>query len=296
MSDAAVAKGAKWYEPTGWPRWVRWAAVAPLSLLAAIAIYFIYAIINGIASELPSSITSLFAIAIGVYVYVGVGRVIAPAFSKLVGFTLATTALTFIGWFLGNVVANAPHGIPQWYAVLVGLAAMGAALGGAFADIPDRVPHEREVYAWLPGALRWVLFIPIAVTLAVAVCFVLAVPLALMSLNSDVVRLINTPLATATFIAVCAAVVPKAKNVVGIIFAVLLGLLALVQLFSGIDRGAAVQIFASLAHKGRDEIAWSMTPWYQTLTGLGMLAGCCIGMVGSVQAEKTRKATEAASQ
>jgi hypothetical protein len=288
MSDAAYS-ARQWYDPSGWPRWVRWLLVGPVSLLAAVAIFFLYNIINAVASEVPTALTSLFAIAIGTYAFVGIGRVIAPAFSRLVGYVLATTALTLVGYYLGNIVVSGAQETPTWYAILVGLVAMCSAIAAAVTDIPDANPDEREVYAWMPSVLRWILFLPIALVLAGLACLALGVPLFFMHFSTDVVQLLNTPLAIATLIAVAAAVTPAWKNFVGVTIAALIAVVSFSQLLAGADRSLALQLIAALTHRRAQEFGWSMTPWYETLSGLSGLAGCVIGAIGAVQAEGRRK-------
>jgi len=288
MNDVALLESIKWYDPNHWPHWVRWGALIPLSTVAGIIVYFIYTILNGLAWFIPSSITSLIAVGIGFYEYVRIGRIVAPAFSRLVGFTLAATALVLVGWFLGNVIVQAPNGMPQWYTILVGLIGIGATIGGISADVETKNSNNCEMYARLPTLLRWLLFLPISIALMLASCIAFAIPLAFM-LNPDALRLASDPISVATFIGVSAAVVPRGKNFVGIAFAVLIGIFAAGQLFAGLDRGEADHIFASFLHNGAYEIVWGMSPWYQTLTGLGMMAGCIIGATGAIQAEESRK-------
>lgn len=285
---------AKWYDPAIWPRWVRWCATVIVPLLVAIVVYVVYDIVNNIVPMVPSAVTSLFAALIAAYAYVVSGRIIAPSSRRFIGYTLALIALIFVGYFIGVIVTKPTSSMPAWYGVLFGLVGAAGAVFGAFIEMPDRDAARREFYAFLPTPLRWALFLPIAIVLSFLVDFALGIPLALMHLNSEVIKLVNTPLSMAVFIGVAAAVAPRAKGLVGVTLGAIFTAIALIGLFITADRPLAAQIISHALHRNPDDFVWSTSVWYQTLSFTSVLLASVIAAWGSVDAERQRKVDAAA--
>lgn len=270
-------KAIKWYDPEGWPRWLRWCLALPLSLLAAVIVYFIYNIVNSFSSEIPTALTGLLAIVVGSAAFVLCGRHVAPGFNRYVGYTFAAALLSAAGYLAGMILTQGSGALPKWYAVLIPIAAAFGALYACFADMPDLHDHEgKEVYSWMPGPLRWLAFIPIALVLSVVVNFALGLPFAFLNLSSDIVKLVNTPITAATFIGVAAAVAPSHKKVVAVTLSVLIAIFAVGLLFSALDRPLTVQIISRLTHTDPSILRFYMSVWYQIMSSISTLAGLLI--------------------
>jgi hypothetical protein len=270
------------WDPEGWPRWLRWCLALPLSLLAAVIVYFIYYIANSIFPDMPSAVTGLLAILIGSTAFVLCGRYVAPAFNRYVGYTQGLALLTFAGYLLGMVLTQGSGSLPKWYALLMPIAGGVGALYACFADLPELGDHAgKEVYSWMPDPLRWLAFIPIALILAMAVCFALALPLAFLRIHSDIIKLVNTPISAAVFVGVAAAVAPSHKKTVAITLGSFIALFAVGLFLSALDRPLTVQIISQFTHTNPSILGFYMSVWYQIMSSTSALAGALIAVLST---------------
>jgi hypothetical protein len=282
----------KWYDPTGWPEPVRWVALVPLPVGAAIVAFVIYSVVNGIFPDMPSALTGLLAVVVAASAYVGLSRLLAPSFDRLIGVVQVGAVCLFAAYMVAKAVLEpARNGSPTWYTILFGVAAIGGAVYGSSVALEGSAAAvRREVYAWMPAPLRWVLFIPIALLLAVLSAAAFGLLLYALHVSADAAKLVNTILMSAIFIGVASAVAPCGKNVVGIVFALIFGFFAVFQILAGAFRPVAAQMIAGYFHKDLADVAFDSPVWYQLLTGFGLLAGAVVGALGAVRAERDRRA------
>lgn len=282
-----------WYDPEGWPRWLRWCLALPLSLLVAVIVYFVYYIVNSILPDVPTAVTGLLAVLIGSSAFVTCGRYIAPAFDRYVGYTLGVALLTFAGYDMGMILTQGSTSLPKWYAVLVPIAAAVGALYACFADLRELrgQPPGREIYSWMPAPIRWLVFLPLAVTVALIVCFALALPLAFLGISSEAIKLVNTPISAAVFISVAAAVVPMYKKPIAIALGSVIGLYSLTLFLSALDRPLTLQIVAQTTHTYPSTFGFYMSPWYQILSSLSALSGVVIAILATSKVKMTEPAS-----
>jgi hypothetical protein len=290
--------GVTWYDPQGWTRWLRWLLALPLSLLAAVIIYFVYYIANSFFPDMPTAVTGLLAVLIGSTTFVLCGRYVAPSFDRYVGYTLGVALLVFAGYVLGMILTQGSGSSPKWYALLMPVAAAVGALYACFADLSERRDHSgSEMFSWMPGPLRWLTFIPVALFLAVAACFALGLPLASLRINEDVIRLVNTPILIAVFIGVAAAVAPSHKKAVAITLGLLIALFSIVLFLSALDRPLTVQIvpriirvldpgFFERTHFDPSSLTFAMSVWYQIMSSTSALAGVLIAILATSEVAK----------
>jgi hypothetical protein len=278
---------APWYDPEGWPRWLRWCLALPLSLLAAVIVYFIYNIANSFFPDMPTAVTSLLAVLIGSTAFVLCGRYVAPGFHRYVGYTIGVAVVTFAGYAMGMILTQGSGSQPKWYALLVPIAAAVGALYGCFAGLPDLRDHAgKEVYSWMPGPLRWLALVPVALVLTVAVCFALGLPLAFLRIDLDIIKLVNTPIAAAVFVGVAAAVAPSHKKLVAMTLGSFIGLFAVGLFLSALDRPLTVQILSQFTHADPSTLGFSMSVWYQIMSSTSALAGALTAVLATAGVPK----------
>lgn len=248
-----------------WPRWLRWLLVIPLALLAATVVFLVYGLVSRLVPGLSLEL-GLPAVAIGSAAFVYGGRIVAPNFNRQAGGVLAVVVLGY-ACYSALVLIETASAVPQWYAVIMPIAAAAGAVYACFARLPVATAFAgNPAFAWMPNLLRAVAFLPIAAFLAVAACFVFGTLLALLRIDADPIRLAVTPIAVAVFVAAATAVAPSRKRIVAAVLGALTAV-AVVALFSStLHRTLVVQASSSLAAQQANGAAFHVSIGYQLIS------------------------------
>ncbi len=125
---------------------------------------------------------------------------LAPRFRRSVRYTLTTGVLTAAVYYV--VIASVEGAAAR--------PAYAAARGGASES-------GNEIFGWMPGALRWLAFIPAAFVLSLLAGYAIGLPLSLLPINTQqLVPLVTTTVFTAAFIGVAEAVAPRDQKIVAL--------------------------------------------------------------------------------
>ncbi|MBV8343756.1 MAG: hypothetical protein JO190_02055 [Candidatus Eremiobacteraeota bacterium] len=261
-----------------WPTWLRWCLAGPLSVLPVAVVYLVYDAVNRFAPGVVSEIAGVFAAGIGSAAFVYCGSTIAPRFAEYVRYTLAT-AVIITAIYAVVLASLAGFGMPPvWYVVLAGLAAAGGVVWASAAGRRDAIESSAEMFDWMPDILRWLAFVPAAVVLSLLAGYALGLPLLLLRFHAELVPLVTTPVVTAALAGVAAAMAPRYKKMVALIFGGLIALLVILLLWAALVRTVNQQMLPLYVYQKPNERGLLTTVWYELLTAAGSLAGLAIAI------------------
>jgi hypothetical protein len=256
------------------PAWLRWCLAGPLSVLPVAVCALIYGAVYRLSAGVFSELVGLLAVVISAALFVYCGSAMAPRFRRSVRYTLATAVLAAAVYY---VIMTSIEGAGARPAMFTGLAAAAGLICGYAAARGGASESRDEIFGWMPDALRWFAFIPVAFVLSLLAGYAIGLPLSLLPFNTQqFVPLVTTPVFTAAFIGVAEAVAPRDKKIVALALSTLTAVIVIMFLWAGLVQAVNGAVLPIYVYAKPDERALAITVWREVLMAVACLAGLAI--------------------